>query len=814
MHGALRLLAAVTMAVVVSLAVGLVGPPRAGATEPLVANGDFESGPPGGVAPGWTTCYGPASQVSVVAARGVAGSQALRLVDPDRASAAGVCSDRFAVTPGEAYNVAARVSGGAASVIVYLYFHDGSGAQLSQHNQVVPVTPAVWQVASLTETAPVGAVSASVLLYSSGWMISDTWWDRISVAGAGRPWQEIPVAMPVRQLLSLSSAFGTGPDGHPRAYLPKTGAQAELSVVDLVTGGVQELALPGAEGAWGTTVAPDGRVYIASYPKGHLYRYTNGGAVEDLGRPLASETFVWKVAVAADGMVYGGTYPGGKVFRYDPGTGQVRDYGQVLTGAQYARSITIGSDGYVYVALGTTRAAVVRLDPVTGDRTELPLPTPYSGEKMIYDLDWRGDTLFARAEQSSTLLAYRQGAWSVVGPSTGLLVSPVDPGAPSNVYYVRSGDYRLMRYNLTTQVVTDTGKGAPSARGLGWGVLPNADGTPTTQLLVGSSSGTVWVYDPATGGARMIPLGVRPVPTIISEFGFGPDGRLYASGMQSGGLSAVDPVSGSVQEYPSGVGQVEHFLPTNGKLYLGTYPKSTLYEFDPGQPFAMGVNPKPYLAVASPRRDRPVAAVRIGTTLAVGHVPGYGELGGELTLVDLPALTTTSLVPVPAQSVVSLTAAGGWVVGATSVYGGLGVTPTAQSAELFLVDPTTRQVVWHGVPLPGERAITAVRAAPDGTVWGVTLGKVFQFDPATRQVLTVVTIEDVDWSQFVSVWNAGGIEISGTALYVLARGAVHRIDTTTMNRQVVATTADGVRLAADGTVLITRRAEIIRIGPG
>jgi len=766
---------------------------------------------------GWPQAYGPAGAISLVG-EGLSGSQGLRLVDTSRDVAVGARSSSFAVTPAMTYRASVSLNRSSGLPGVYIIFTDSSGARVGQKEAFFSTTERTWETVSLDAQAPQGATSAYVLLYSSSYEITTATWDSVAVqAVAPTTWQERVVADPINNVAVLAAGIGRTAKGDTLAYLPMNGTTGALAVVDVRTGdtlGVYEL--PGAEGSWGVTTTADGTAYIAGWPNGHLYRYIPGAAaVEDLGQPVPGQSFLWKLDVGPDGLVYGGTYPSGALFSYDPATGATRNYGQVQTGSSYVRDVAAGV-GKVYAGLGSVHANVVEVDVATGERREIPLPTPYNEEGTVYDIDERDGRLFVRFEQTSTLLVHdlRSGTWVAdLGKVKGLQVSEAD--VRGDVYFVAT-DGSLRAYNLRSGRARDTGRDVVgSTRGFGWANL-DEEGYPESTLVMATYSGTLWQYNPHTGNSRYVNPGLEGLPVPLRSLAEGPDGRVYTSGYQSGGLAAFDPASGQLERFSKGtVGQVEGYARAAGKLFFGVYPGAHLFEFDPSASFDFGTNPKEVMALTDQAQDRAVAWATDGQTVAAGFIPTYGKLGGTVSLIDAATgQGRTVPVPVPDQSVAALEFVSGKVLGGTTVWGGLGIAPTQQDAKLFLLDQATGEVEWSGVPIPGERAITALRLAPDGTVWGVTAGKLFQFDPVTRTVLRTTTITSVNWASIGHMWTSGELAFGpdGT-MYALVRGVLYRIDPATLTRETVATDVEHFIRTEAGTLYFIRDEHLVEVTP-
>ncbi|MFG1954041.1 hypothetical protein [Micromonospora sp. NPDC048830] len=803
------------VAISTTAAASLATPAAAEATT-TPENGGFEAPSGDGSVPAWSQTFGAAPSFNLVA-DAFDGAQAVRMVDASPDQPAGLQSQMFPVVAGTRYQVDAAVKRESGLPGIYLLFFNDSGSRVGDGQQFSSTPQGNWDWITLTAAAPQGATKAAVLLYSSGYQTTTATWDSVTVGPAQTStWHEQNVADPIHNVAVLAAGFGTTPQGRHLAYLPMSGTPGALSVADTLTGEVLgTYELPGAEGSWGVTTTADGTAYVSGWPNGRLYRYRPGAdAVEDLGQPVPGQSFLWKLDVGDDGRVYGGTYPGGAVFSYDPATGATRNFGQVMAGSQYVRDVAAGN-GKVYAGLGTVRARVVEIDTATGERREIPLPAPYDSEGTVYDVDLVDQRLFVRVEQTSTLLVHdlRTGKWVAnLGQVKGLQVS--EPDRAGRVYFA-SADNKLRSYQLHSGTVTDTGRTVPgSTRGFSWVRLPDGTGFPDQTLVMGTYSGALWMFNPATGNTKDIVPELPGLPVPLRSLAQGPDKRIYTSGYQSGGLAAYDHATGQAERFPRGtVGQVEGYGTAAGKLFFGVYPGAHLFEFDPAKPFDYGTNPRRLASLTADGQDRAVAWASNGDQLAVGYIPTYGQLGGSVSLIDATTGAVRSFHDVvPDASVSSVEFVDGMLLGGTTVWGGLGSTPTRTEGSMFLLDPTSGEVVWEGVPVPGEKAVTALRRAPDGTVWGITAGTIFQFDVASRQVLRTQKIRDVDWGGIQHLWTSGEIAFGGPGeMFALIRGELYLIDPATLRRELVASAVEHFVRADDGSVYVIRNQHLVRV---
>nr|WP_159087433.1 hypothetical protein [Tessaracoccus timonensis] len=700
--------------------------------------------------------------------------------------------------------------------MMLLRFFDSRGTMLTSSDKYWNLGQPQWEFVSNQATAPDGAATAEILLYSSGYNIGEALWDQVSFEEVEQHWAEESLGTPVRNAASMRGAIVSDhpAKGHSYSVMPLVGKHSAIAVVDLDTGESRQAPLPGIQGACGEVATPEGDVYIGGWSAGRLLRVDPVTLeVTDLGTPVPMDGFIWNLTLAPDGKVYGGTYPSGSVFSYDPATGETKDFGPMMDGMQYARSIAASPDGTIYVGLSQTHPTVMGLDPETGERWNIPLPEPYASEPgKAYDLNYEAGRLFVRVEQSSTLLVTKDmKRWTPLGTTQPLQVSPPDAKG-KYLYFADLESRHLMAYNLRNEKIEDTGAQVPGGvRAFGW-VNLSSDGKKNQkdmELATTTFNGVTWLF---TGASCTVEANVPGVPLVLSTIGEGPDGRIYAGGMHADGLSDVDPATGESEQFKATVGQAEHLITVGDKLFIGTYPGADLSVFDPSVA-ASDTNPRLYESLKDQGQDRPHAAALNGTTLAVGSIPDYGRHDGGVTLVDTQTLTHTFTNPIPDQSVLALDALDDGFIGGTGIYGGLGAPPKASEGELFIMD-RTGNVTWHGVPIPGERTVTAVRTAPDGTVWCVTLGKLFQFDPATKQVLRVATLEPVNWDSFTSIWASGSIEfLADGRMIVLARETVYEVDPATMSRQAIAKGAKVLIQSRAGELFFARGETLVKLAP-
>lgn len=557
------------------------------------------------------------------------------------------------------------------------------------------------------------------------------------------------LGIPLRDVLLVGGTVGPGPHGEPVLWSASSGRPARLNALDPTTGKtLLSQPLEGAPGAYAVVATPDDTIYVGTYDTGSLYRRRPGpdSEVENLGRPLPSEHYIWRLAVDDEGRIFGCTYPGGRVFGYDTRTEEVRDYGQLLPGLQYVRSIAVW--GHHIYAGTQPDAHVIQIHKDTGERREIALPEEIGDGIGIttFDLNAYAGRLYARfgAALNGRLGVYdiQAAKWTdVIDGVAGLDVS--EPRRHGEVYFTRNN--RLTAYNPRTRRLTPVAPEIPGRvannRGIGWCDLDKL-GWPGISVVGLLWRGDLFRYNPITRRGEIIPTDVPGEPVPILTLHAGASGKVYAGGFLTG-FAAIDPDTGETAA--NRFGQIESIREIGEHVWIGGYPDSRLYRYDPALPWSSpeydpgppgsAENPLKIVDLKEHEQVRSRAMTDAGTRLAFGTMPDLTTLGGALVLVDKSTLDVTVHRPVVTdQSIVSLAYADGVIVGGTSIHGAYSVpAPTQTEARLF--GWAESGLAFTVTPVPGAEAIPALAVDAAGLVWGLADGQVFAFDVATRQVV-------------------------------------------------------------------------------
>lgn len=577
----------------------------------------------------------------------------------------------------------------------------------------------------------------------------------------------------VSNLTIMTAAFGRDESGNDVIYTVVVGNPGKLVVMDAESEEILKvLDLPGATGAWAITVASDGAAYAGTYPNGHLYRYTPGAdQVEDLGQPAPNTTVIYGLVPGKDGKVYGGTYWSGHAFEYDPKKG-FTDFGQMVEGEEYVRSLAYDPDAHVLYAGIGAHAQLIKYDIATGEKENI-LPPQYANYTIVYDLNLEGGKLFIKLDPNYRMLVMDIQTGEIEAEMTvhSRGVSPLSPDGKV-VYYTNGGI--LYAYNLETKTSERVKVGGNDvdfkANAIGWNYVRLSDPDfPGDTLFgfVGNYEGKAFKYNSQTNSLKTFTISLPKQPTDIFHVGSGPDGNIYSSGYLSGGMGVYSPVTAKKVQY-TGLGQVEGMTTIGQKMYFGVYPHARIYEYDLSKPWQRNINPKLLFDLYGEEQDRPVAMVGLEEKgkLFIGTVPDYGRLGGALSVYDFASgkLDIYRNI-VENQSVISLAYKNGKVYAGTSIYGGIGQDPVEKEAKLFVWDVERGEKTFETVPVPGETVIRALTIGPDGNIWGLAEGTLFIFDPETNMVI----YKEDKFSDVQVSFESASLDIEATS----TRGGAH-----------------------------------------
>lgn len=716
-----------------------------------LVNPGFEQGGANGTIPGWQQTYGVGNSALTFERSSAAakeGAYSLYLNDQSPTASFGVASDLFPVEAGTTYSASVWFQVERETLSIYLQFFDASGTRVGVASASTGVS-AEFVKTGVSGTAPEGAVTGSVLLYSASTVQGAGYADQVEVKRMEIGTFE-NLGQPIMNFIHQDAAFGVE-QGKEVAYTVVKGADDStvFAVIDLETEAViRTIPMPGVTGAWGVKTATDGSVYAGTHYNGRLYRYVPGASsLTDLGQ-LGAETHIWELVAGADGKMYAGTYPNAHVYEYDPATGQLTDLGRVHPTEKYVRSLAYDDDRNVlYAGVGGATAGIVKIDLGDGTKEEILsqlLPQAYSQYDFAYSMDYALGKLFVRLNKPDHLLIVDTATGTVeyYNPSSGIgmgsRVVVTKPGDDRTVYF---GGFVLRAYDTVTKTLSVA---YPNSQMRGFNLfegrfVQRSDPAWPGYTLVGfSEKGQYMAFNEQTGTLATYKVANFGSPILIQSVNAGFDGNIYIGGyLGATGFTAYRPADGTFGEVQQ-FGQVESVSSVNGKLYIGTYGNARIHEYDPALPWSSS-NPRRVAELVSHGQDRPFALLGVDALnkLYIGSVPDYGSHSGALTVYD-PATGSVQVHKdiVANQGVVSLTYHNGIVYGGTTIYGGLGTSgPAETEGKLFAFDTATGAKLYELVPVAGRKAVSGLLTGQDGLIWGVAEDTIFKLDPQSGQVV-------------------------------------------------------------------------------
>ncbi|TMV48726.1 hypothetical protein FE783_16885 [Paenibacillus mesophilus] len=608
----------------------------------------------------------------------------------------------------------------------------------------------------------------------------------------------------------LDSSYGIE-DGKRVMYTTVTGNPnvadnpAYFNVVDLDNYSlIRSLPLSGGGQSWGHAVDAQGQVYIAS--ASYLYRYSPvTKSVTKLGTSQGAST-LYGLAVDDKGAVYGGTYPTGTVFKYDPATNQITDYGRIAANKEYVRAIAY-HNGYVYAGTGAV-GELYKLNPADGSKTRIPFPdsagfTP-GNEPTVYAMNVVRDFLFVHMSSTpNKMLIYdlAAGQWlpDAVDNYRGMYVSPEMNG---KTYYLADGRYYAFDLDSRISTPTDVLFGSYFRKGT-WIEVKGDPELPGMSLATILYNGAVAISNFTTNVVKSWMPVVPGTPVSIQSLEFGPDGLLYSTGYQGTYGARYNIATGNKEMFS--MGQAEGMIAYGNKMIFGEYPSAHMHELDTTMPLERNANPKKIHEIGY-GQDRPFALATGDNKLFTGTIPKLGELGGAISIYDGTEWETYRNV-VENQSIMGLAYRNGKLYGSTTVWGGLGIEPTAAEAKIFIWDVAAKRKIAEFVPAIQQaggmkpKSIGGLSFGPDGLLWGAAYGTIFAMNPDTYEIVKQKEITATDWvfdHNWVPVklrWDAEGI------LYTTLGGQIVAVDPSTMAfAKIPGTKTNLMTLGPDGNL--------------
>ena len=416
---------------------------------------------------------------------------------------------------------------------------------------------------------------------------------------------------------------------------------------------------------------------------------------------------------ADDGTIWSATYPDSAVASYNPDTGEFRDYGSVneQNWLQYPRDIAVDDQGWVYFGIGNTASQIIILDPVSGEATAVvPEEERVHGRAPV----WRGVDGKVYSRNAEQWYELYEGTATRLDEQPDVARKPIIESTQGLFHRDFPTGHSLVELDLVNRVlVVETPEGETLSHEFDY----ESDGAHSMGMAA-ASDGTIC-------GGTAFPM---------RFFSFNPRTQEWIN--------------------RDAYGQWNTVAATDTLFYVGGYGGGYMLEWDPASEWIDTVKDDPttnprFLAEARPTINRPhdLLVHPEGRYVILAGTPGYGHTGGGLMFWDREAgqeqiITHEDLIPDHSvQSMVALP--DGNVLCGSTIRPGTGGEQRATLAEMFILDPETKQVVWRDALLDAVESYSDTVLAPNGLVYGVAdYIRMFVFDPETREIVYQIDLEE------------------------------------------------------------------------
>ncbi len=324
------------------------------------------------------------------------------------------------------------------------------------------------------------------------------------------------------------------------------GGRCYLLYTEVDTGKTLQYYIPGNVGGaiYGAALTDDGKF---------VFGISNRGVIFDVNTrkftvvPNGVNGAHLCCAIAPNGKVYFGSSPSTTLAELDPATGKFRDLGSADPREHYLNLLAVDKNNYVYCGIGTARANIVAVNPVTGEKTQL----------MPEELR-------------------KTGSASVITGTDGYVY------ASFGNYSIKCLDGKIVEKNAYCPAPLRT-------KVLKYGTRLHDFGNGMKLIKYDMVNRKITIAD-ADGKRREIPVEYQSGGLDLTSLAEGPDGNLYVSSAHPNHLVRVDAATGKINDLGfnpivSG-GNFCDMYAAKDKLYAGEYAGGRMWEYDPTLPVA------------------------------------------------------------------------------------------------------------------------------------------------------------------------------------------------------------------------------------
>ncbi|WP_459896457.1 NHL repeat-containing protein [Geobacillus stearothermophilus] len=582
----------------------------------------------------------------------------------------------------------------------------------------------------------------------------------------------------VRNISVNTSRAAMDKKGNCYLYMILHGTPTVLAVLDLNTGKVKKtFPLLDSTAAWAMDIDEGGVLWIGGTNKGSIYRFDpNTFSFKNFGNQLGgSKEVAIQDITHSNQKLFATTAYGANFFSFSKAKGKrVSGLSPLEPGKKFAKSIVYDQgSNTLFISLGA-KANLLKWNLSTGKKEHI-LPLKYQSETYIYKMRIVNQYLFARMYPSEKIAVYdmKKNRFVAEFPASSI-VSNKNP-FKNEVYYTYKG--KFYRFDLKTLKTYRTNLSLPPfTEAISLDFVKKKNGETVLTGLV-DNDGRYYELNPIRNRLviRKPTLPAQPVNLYTMTQSL--DGsKIIINGYMSGGLCIYDVDTKKEIELKP-VSQLETILVTPGKMYLGAYPKARLLEYDLASKWkGYPINPRKLLNLLSYGQTRITALIKKDNTLLLGTYPENSTGGGVLALYDTVSGKST-VYPnfINNQSIISLLAyKDGYIYGGTSRHANYKVSKEPARFFRFKLD-NPKRVEFLPIPL-NSVMISSLIEGPDGNIWGMANGTLFQYNPSTNSFKTKQILKAISgrFKNAVLVNGKNGL------LYGTVEGKLFEVDPSTM----------------------------------
>ncbi len=524
---------------------------------------------------------------------------------------------------------------------------------------------------------------------------------------------------------------------------------------------------PAGIGSWGIIQGKDGNLYMGSYDEGKLLSF-DPRTETWIPLPQASESFrkqesiICSLAQAPDGSIYYGTYPGAHLVRYDPVARTVTDLGRAAD-ENYLRQLAVTPEGIVLAGVGTRHTRIVAYNPKSRVFSDLA-PEQYRNSGVL-NRPLVG-TRYVVQPGPNQVLVYD------VHTLKFLSAFPVHEASGFNlldenhlIYQTANRIESLDLRDGTSSHYVDLDGNVLQGQ---WYLAPHGN-------LLGLRVQSYTYIDVKAHAAQRHSIRISGLGQDIFWLRSAQDGTIYGGPGLGQTMFAYSPASSQLKSYDQVIdngGEIYYGVPFNHKLYTISYTEATLAVYDPAHEWNQGKlpdsNPRTILHIPQ-HQYRPVGGIHTGpeSRLYIGTQPDYGMLGGALSVFD-PATGKLDVYRnlIPDEQIGAVATDEHFVYCEADPAGGGGSKPTASGVHFFVWDPRLHKIVFDQI-FPDDHAFSAI-AAFGGKAFFVARDEFMEYDSATGKLASIykfdkvrtVPIESLRAAKDGTLWGILGNELA------------------------------------------------------